>query len=130
MKTSEAIKHLQKLGYTVTKQELETFEIEGFIVTKPKICKTFEETKNCPEGFRLPKQWELFKIFEKMENRKKLSDGDFMFFWSSLFEYNYSKGLFLDRDLSISSSNVNLAYSYGDGRVVFVKELTQDEVKS
>ena len=104
-------------------KESKTFEIEGFIVTKPVKCTRFNDIQGItPRGFRLPTRWELFKIFEKMENRKKLSDGEFMFFWSSLIENDYSKGLFLYRSLGLYSDSENLADSLGIGRVVFIKE--------
>ena len=105
----------------------ETYLIEGFEVTKPKICKTFDEAKNCPKGFRLPTRWELFKIFEKMKNKKKLSDGDYMFFWSSLIEDNYSKGLFLYWDLDLDSDDGSLANSYDSGRVVWVRDIKESK---
>jgi len=103
-------------------EELETIEIKGFTITKPKVCKTYEEAKKCPKGFRLPKRYELFKIFEKMENRKKLTDGDYMFFWSDLIEGNCVKGLCFDGDFGVCSGDVSLADSGDCGRVVWIKE--------
>ena len=108
-----------KCGHEIV--ELETLEVEGFTITKPIICKTYEEAKQCPKGFRLPTRWELFKIFEKMENRKKLTDKTFMFFWGSLIESDCVKGLYLSRVLDVYSDVDNLAGSSDDGRVVWIK---------
>lgn len=104
-------------------KEKETMEIEGMIITKPEICKTYQEAKdNCPKGFRLPTRWELFKLLEKMENRKRLSDRRYTFFWSSLVEDDYIKGLFLNRGLDVDSDVERLADSSEGGRVIYVKE--------
>jgi len=103
-------------------EELVTLKIEGLTITKPKLCTTYKEAKgNIPKGFRLPEQWELFKIFSKMKNRKKLSDKTYMFFWSSLIEDNYVKGLCLSRNLDMSSGDENLADSSSYGRVIWIK---------
>lgn len=103
-------------------EKLKTVEIEGFTITKPKVCETYKEAKKCPKGFRLPKRWELFKIFEKMENRKKLTDGGYMFLWSDSVEDDYVKGLCLYRYLIVGSYIDILASSNDSGRVVWIKE--------
>lgn len=104
-------------------QESELLEIEGLTITKPLVATTYEEAKKlCVTEFRLPTRWELFKIFEKMENRKKLSDGGYMFFWSSLVENNCVRGLYLYRNLDVDSDDDDLAYSNDDGRCIFIKE--------
>ena len=100
-----------------------TYKIEGYEITKPIKCKTYQDAeKNCPKGFRLPKRWELFKIFENMKNRKKLSNGEYMFFWSSIIENNYCKGLYLYRYLIVFSYNDILVNSFSYGQVIYVKE--------
>lgn len=114
-----------------TKAEL-IFEMEGMTITTPQVAKTYQDAKNlCPKGYRLPTRWELCRIFEKMENRKKLSDGSYIFFWSSLIEDKYVRGLCLDRDLDVfsyydgltNSDDGGLDGSNDNGRVVFVKEM-------
>lgn len=101
-----------------------TYHLEGYEVTHPEIATTYDYAKKlCSEGFRLPKRWELFKIMEDKENRKKLSDSGYMFFWSSTIEGNFVKGLILYNDLDLYSDNGNLADSNGFGRVVFIKEI-------
>lgn len=109
------------LAIEESKQEI--LIIEGFEITKPKICKNYEEAEKCPKGFRLPHRWELFKILESMENRKKLSDGGCMFFWSDLVENGYVRGLYLYGGLNLDSDGRYLSCSIDVGRVVFVKEM-------
>lgn len=118
------IEQLQKQLEDLKKEEMtkETFIIGNFEVTKPKVCKTYEEAKKCPKGFRLPTRLELWTIFDKIEDRKKLSDGGFMLFWSSTIENDYVSGLCLDGGLGLISGDGDLANSYGDGRVIYVRK--------
>ena len=103
--------------------ELEILIIEGYEVTKPIIAETYKEARElCPKGFRLPEQWELFLITRNIKNRKLLSDGEFMFFWSSTVEDEYVRGLSLNRNLDVVAGGGDLADSDDGSRVVFVKE--------
>ncbi len=120
----------QKNELLALEQKKQTFLIEGYEVTKPVKAETYDKAKLlCPKGFRLPKRWELFKILEDMENRNKLTDKYWMFFWTSTIEDNYVKGLYLYRDLDFSSRNEGLSYSSEDGRVAFVRNVSNQKPK-
>lgn len=102
---------------------MKTIQIEELEITKPVVCKTYKEAKNnCPKGFRLPKRWELFKIFEDKKNRKRLSDGKYMFFWSSLIEDGYIRSLYINGYCYLNSSGCGTGRSDDDGRVIYIKE--------
>lgn len=97
--------------------------IQGMKVTVPQKAETYKKANSlCPKGYRLPARWELFKILERIEDRKKITDGTFMFFWSSLIEGDYVKGLCLSRSLDVGSYDDLLADSYVVGRVVFIED--------
>lgn len=103
----------------------ETWMIAGYEVTSPVKAEDLVSAQVlCPEeGFRLPKQWELFKIMDKIEDRKKLSNGRWMFFWSATKFEKYTKGVYLDGSLDVSSNYVDFAESNSVGHVLFVREV-------
>jgi len=85
-----------------------------------------ELLKNIPKGCRLMKVWEIFKIneleiFDKIFNEKSVR-----YYCEQLpvdKKEKWGRWVYLGGSSYLGSIDVDLAYSVGDGRVVFVRDL-------
>ena len=125
MKNKDMIKTLEKEGYVITKPE--KIIIKGKEWIKPeKYTDDYNEIK-IPKGYRLPTISEMFEL-----NKKELKTlfPDYGENFISIpcqqtevdKENKASRWFCLDRNSSLYSDYSGLGSSYGDGRVVFIKE--------
>ena len=99
---------------------MKTFIVDNLEVTYPIEAKEYNEIK-IPKGWRIPKIYELMKIYIESDVLKEYETGDFIIFWTC-DEYNYGVRR-LYRNYVVGGWGCPRGrFSSSCGRVVFVKE--------